>query len=336
MKRIRISDIAKRAGVSTATVSYALSNSGRVSRETRERIEKIADAMGFIRDDVAAQLRTGRSSLIGVILNTIVNPFFSELAAALEIEAYEAGYLTLLSTAQNDPVRQRELLSSMVSQGVAGIILSPVHGTGPDLLTTATRIGLPTVVCVRDVPGSGAVFVGADEELSGYLAARHLIEYGHDSLTLIGGYEATTTWQGRVAGIRRAFGEAGLGADACRLVPGPLLPDFAARTLEDDHAAGRMPRAVLCFNDDQAGGAYRAARTLGLSVGEDLSVIGFDNIRQAETLWPGLTSVDIHPGRIGSVSGKMIAQMLSQGSTDVPSVVMRPELVSRGSVARIA
>ena len=87
MKRVRISDVAEKAGVSTATVSYALSNSGRVSRETRERVLKIAKEMGFIRDDVAAQLRTGRSSRIGVILNTVVNPFFSELVASLEIAA---------------------------------------------------------------------------------------------------------------------------------------------------------------------------------------------------------------------------------------------------------
>ena len=93
MKRVRISDVAEKAGVSTATVSYALSNSGWVLRETRERLPKIAKEMGFIRDDVTAQLRTGRSSRVGVILNTVVNPFFSELVASLELATYDHGYL---------------------------------------------------------------------------------------------------------------------------------------------------------------------------------------------------------------------------------------------------
>lgn len=336
VKRIRISDIAKAAGVSNATVSYALSDSGRVSRETRDRILRIADEMGFIRDDKAAQLRTGQSSLIGVVLNTIVNPFFSELVASLEAEAYKAGYLTLLATAQNDPVRQRELLYSMVAQGVAGVVVSPVHITSSDLLATTIKRGLPTVVCVRDVPGSGAVFVGSDEEKSGYLAARHLIECGHRSFQFIGGYEATTTWQGRRDGMLRALAEGGLPASAGTMLPGTLMPDFAYDEIMSAHAERRLEPAVICFNDDQAMGAYRAARILGLAVGRDLSVVGFDNIPQAESLEPGLTSVDIHPNRIGQLSARIIARMLKDGTTETAPVVLEPVLVRRQSVARLA
>lgn len=336
MKRVRISDIAKAAGVSNATVSYALSDAGRVSKETRDRILAIADRMGFIRDIKAAQLRTGQSSLIGVVLNTIVNPFFSELVSSLETAAYNAGYLTILSTAQNDPVRQRELLSSMIAQGVAGVVVSPVHVTGAELLSATVRRAIPTVVCVRDVPGSGAVFVGSDEVQSGYLAARHLIENGHRGFHFIGGYPETTTWRGRREGILRALAEAGLPAEAAVFCPGTLLPEFAYSEIAGARAERRLGSAVICFNDDQCTGAYRAARDLGLEIGSNLSVVGFDNVQQAESLSPGLTSVDIHPDRIGRISAEIIVEMLKSGNARANPVVLEPILVRRGSVARLA
>lgn len=336
MKRVRISDIAAKARVSNATVSYALSDSGRVSRETRDRIIKIADAMGFIRDDVAAQLRTGRSSLIGVILNTIVNPFFSELVASLEVAAYEAGYLTLLATAQNDPVRQSQLMSSMVARGVAGVIVSPVHETSADLVDATVQLGIPTVVCVRDIPGSKGVFVGADEKKAGYLAARHLVECGHTAFKFIGGFEQTTTWQSRRDGMAKALSEFGIAPDRMDIEPGALLPEFAYRSLTKSHQDGSLPGAVICFNDDQASGAYQAARDMGLQVGKDISVVGFDNIPQSKTLTPELTTVDIYPSSIGRISAELIREMLVDSRRRVEPVVLEPSLVSRGSVVRVA
>lgn len=216
MNKVRISDIARAVGVSTATVSYAVSGTGRLSDATRKRILKVVEEMGYIRDGTASRLRTGHSALIGVILNTIKNPFFSELAASLEMEAYEGGYLTLLATAQNDPVRQRKLLHSMISQGVGAMIISPVHGTGNDLLAAAAQRKIPTVVCVRDLPGQERAFVGADEEMSGYLAASHLIKNGHRHMMFLGGYDATSTWSGRRDGILRVMAEAGVPEGSCR------------------------------------------------------------------------------------------------------------------------
>ncbi|WP_298852822.1 LacI family DNA-binding transcriptional regulator [uncultured Ruegeria sp.] len=334
MGRVKISDIAKVAGVSNATVSYALSETGRVSTKTREKILRISKEMGFLRDDTAAQLRTGKSSLIGVILNTVVNPFFSELVAALEMSAYEAGYLTLLATAQNDPVRQQKLLASMISQSVAGVVVSPVHILGPESLTELTARNIPTVVCVRDVPGSGAIFVGADEEMSGYLAASHLIEYGHRSFWFMGGYERTTTWQGRRNGVLKALAESGLPAEVCTLVPGSQVPDFVYQKLVGAYGDVNFPTAVLCFNDDQATGVYKAAKHLGIRIGKDLSVVGIDNIQQNDSLNPGLTSVDIHPQDIGRISAELVLKSMRLDKANIDPVILEPELVIRDSVAR--
>nr|WP_282060952.1 substrate-binding domain-containing protein [Roseobacter litoralis] len=100
-------------------------------------------------------------------------------------------------------------------------------------------------------------------------------------------------------------------------------------------ALGEMPRALICFNDDQCGGAYRAANQLGLSIGSDLSVVGFDNIPQAATFSPGLTTVDIHPAEIGRLSSLRVQEMILSGRQDFTSIVLAPVLIERGSVAKI-
>lgn len=329
MKRTGIRDVARAAGVSSATVSYVLSGRGRVSGETRQRVLDMAASLGYIRDDSAARLRTGESKLVGVILNNIINPFFSELVASLEAVVHEAGLLTLLATAQNDLSRQDSLLSSMLAQGVGRIILSPVHETAADALRPAAVRDVPVVVCVRDVPGSGAAFVGVDDVASGYLAGRHLLERGHSSFVFIGGYRRTTTWEGRAVGIRKALAEAGRPEEACRMFPGLMDPDFAIDKLVGLAALGNLPSAVICFNDNQAAGAYRAARKLGLRVGRDISVVGFDNIPQGRILEPELTTVDIRPARIGQIS----AAIAIEGAGAPQRHVLEPALVARGSVA---
>lgn len=331
MKRAGIRDVALAAGVSAAAVSYVFSGRGRVSEETRVRVMDAATALGYIRDDSAARLRTGESKLVGVILNNITNPFFSELVASLEAAVHGAGLLTLLATAQNDLVRQDSLLSSMLAQGVGRIILSPVHDTTAAALRPAAVRGVPVVVCVRDVPGSGAAFVGVDDVQAGYLAGRHLLDQGHSSFVFIGGYRRTTTWEGRASGIRKALAESGLPDQACNLIPGLMEPGFAEERLLALAAMGTLPSGIICFNDNQASGAYRAARKLGLRVGRDISVVGFDNIPQGRILDPELTTVDIHPARIGQISAEMAIRVA--GTTE--RHVLQPTLISRGSVANL-
>lgn len=332
MKRSGIKDVAAAAGVSVATASYVLSGTGRSSEATRKRVLAAANALGFIRDASAARLRTGKSNLVGVILNNIINPFFSELVASLEATVYEAGGLTLLATAQNDPVRQEQLLASMVAQGVGSVILSPVHGTALADLAPMLGHGLPLVLCVRDLAGSQAAFVGVDDEKSGYLAASCLLAAGHHSMVFIGGYPHTSTWDGRCAGIRRALARAGLPDAVCRLVPGLMHPDFAEEKMLWLASQGILPNAVICFNDDQASGAYRASRKLGMIVGRDISIVGFDNIPQGRILEPELTTVDIRPALIGQMSAEIALRRVFSSTNTAPRHRLEPILVQRKSV----
>lgn len=331
MKRVGLKDVASKAGVSVATASYVMSGRGRVSEDTRKAVLKAADTLGFVRNAAAANLRSGQSKLIGVILNNIANPFFSHLVSELESTAYKEGFLTILATAQNDLERQSRMLESMVSQGVGAIILSPVHETSMEDLQVALTRRIPVVSCVRDLPECPVSFVGVDDEQSGYLAMRAALEAGHRSAVFVGGYERTTTLDGRRAGVQRALVEAGLPHSACTFRPGPLSMEFGASAIRRICAEGPPNAAVICFNDYIATGVYEAARDLGMQIGSNFSVVSFDNTPVSAALTPPLTTVDIFPGRVGAMAAIRAAEMVRNGRSARVVDRLDPALVTRSS-----
>lgn len=331
MKRVGLKDVAAQAGVSVATASYVMAGRGRVSDDTRRAVLKAADELGFVRNAAAANLRSGQSRLIGVILNNIANPFFSHLVSELESTAYREGFLTLLATAQNDLERQTQLLESMVSQGVGAMILSPVHETRLDDLQVAFTRRIPVVSCVRDLPDCPVSFVGVDDEYSGYLAMQAVLGAGHQNATFLGGYERTTTLEGRKIGVQRALAEAGLPPSACIFRPGPLSMAFGATQIREICAKGAPKSAVICFNDYIATGVFEAARDLGIEIGADMSVVSFDNTPISSVLTPRLTTVDIFPAKIGALAAERAAEMARSGSTARMIDRLEPRLIARSS-----
>lgn len=334
MKKVSIADVARKAGVSNATVSYAISGNGRVAESTQKKVMKAVEELGFIRDEAAVRLRTGRSNLIGAIFNDITNPFFTELAAELENSAYKMGYLTIISTAQNDLKRQRQLISSMISQGVAGVMISPVHGTVANDLEPLNARDIPHVVCVRGVEGARGRFVGLDESRAGQMQAQHLIDRGHRKIVYVGGHKNTANWGLRYAGIMLAV-ERSDRAVSLEVVPGFPTREFGCEIAERVIRASKEMVGFVCFNDAVAIGTYQAAYAVGLKVGQDLSIVGLDNIPQSNTLLPGLTTIEVFIRRMGLESAQhLIAKIRGKETPDTP-LLMTPELIERESVSTL-
>lgn len=333
MSKVSITDVAKRAGCSNATASYALNGSGRVAKQTRQRVLEAAAELGFIADHSAIRLRTGRSNLIGIIINDINNPFFAELVSQFEVEAWNAGYLSIMATSQDDPRRQALLIESMVAQGVAGVIISPVHGSTPDDLRPIKRRSIPCLVCVRDIGDADVNLVVADDFQAGVIAARHAVAMGHRRMAFVGGYEHTMTWRNRRAGMLSIFRDrAGFSLDA---YPGSEGPQYGAEVVARLIKGNDAPTLIVGLNDDTAIGTYLAARELGLEIGRDLSVIGFDNIPQTNTLSPAMTTVEMFPREIGRQCAEQLSRTLA-GDADNPAIVkVSPTLISRDSIRKL-
>lgn len=335
MKKVSILDVAKHAGVSVATTSYALSGSGRVAKKTREKVLKAADELGFIRDESAVRLRTGRSTMLGVIINDISNPFFNEFVASFEATAWAEGYMTILCTSQDDFERQNRLLSGLISQGVAGVAISPVHGTSSDDLSLLKQRDIPNLICIRGLDGESN-FVGADDLSAGKLAARHLLNMGHKNLYYVGGYPHTTTWSRRKLGIQLALEEFGDASVQLDILAGGEGSDFGKSSVAEllSQTDNSHP-AILGFNDMTAIGACLAISEAGRAVGQGASVVGIDNIPAAAQVLPGLTTVEIFPRRLGQEAAKKLVKQIKGGDRDDTMTLIKPALIQRDSVAKV-
>lgn len=335
MRKPGIKDIAKAMNLSPAAVSYALSNKGRVSPETRRSVERIAKEIGFIRDDTAVRLRTGRSRLLGVIVNDMSNPYFAELLSDFEDAARDEGYLTMFANSRDNTELQEQLISSFLSQGIAGLLICPANGTTAEALASITNRQKPTVLCVRDIKDAEASFVGQDDVLAGQIAANHLIENDLRHIAYVGGLSNTKTHRDRLKGIRRAFKKLGMSLPREMVLPGK--PDSASGEAITAELLGqhRLCEAIIAFNDYVAIGAYSAIQASGRKVGQDISVVGFDNIPIGSALMPPLTTVELHPRTIGKKSAEALISSLSPEPDLRPSrLLIEPRLIVRKSTAR--
>ena len=328
-KRVGIREVADAAGVSTATVSQALNGKGRISAETRQSVREAARALGFVADRGASRMRSGRSMLIGLIVNDIANSFFAELSSGVETVATEHGYLSVMADSHDDPERQARLIATMTAQGVDGLIISSASEADPASLARLCAAGVPYVLCVRDVDDPTAPFVGFDNHAAGRLAAGHLIARGHARLAFLGATAGNANRRRRLAGVREAVEDAGARLVATR--EGPANRAFGVEAARDVLGGQREATALLCFNDAVALGVYEGVRAAGLRVGQDVAVMGFDNVSESAAWEPPLTTVELHPRGIGRQAGETLLRAIADGESTPHRVLLRPRLVERAS-----
>jgi LacI family transcriptional regulator len=312
-----IVDIARAAGVSKSTVSLVLKGSPLVKPETRERVERASEQLGYVYNRGAASLRTARSRFVGMVISDLMNPFFAELAVGIEEAIYKHDYVPILANTNEDGERQAEVLKTMREYGVAGIVMSPARGTTAWTLAEFAGAAMPMVITMRRVEGSDLPYVGPDNRRGMRDATEHLIRLGHRDIAFLGGFASMTTQRERIEGWRDALVGAGLPADPAAIFES--MPsraggrDAVARALQ----APRPPSAYVCFNDVVAIGAAQVLGEKGFAVGRDVSVIGFDNIAEAQHNAPPLTTVDGNTMTLGARAAEVLLAKIA-GRTPEP------------------
>ncbi len=293
-----IADVARRANVSTATVSRVLAGLGHARPETRERILAAARELDYRPSGVARSLQRRSTRTFGLIVTDIENPYFPELVRAVEDAARAEGYTILLCNAADDPERESGYLDLLVERRVDGLIIAASslgarHGewlASPPLPvvlinTTALDVDLPSIQ--------------SDNRAGSRLAAVHLLDLGHRRFGYLMPPPRNVDAPERLAGVRDALAEAGLDPDSIAIVSGaPLVGGGEAAMLELlDRAPGTT--AVLAYNDLMAIGALRAIRRRGRSVPGDVSVVGFDDVALAAYVDPPLTTLSQSTAEMG-------------------------------------
>jgi len=337
--RISIKDIAEAAGVSHSTVSRALSDSPLVKAETKARIQLMAREMGYSPDAIARSLVTQRTYTVGVVVTTITDPFVAEVVQGVEDTAQENDYSVILASSASEPERELAAVEMLRAKRVDSVIVTSSR-VGALYLEHLERFGVPVVLVNNHNEQSGryTFSVSVDNQHGGYLATSHLIERGHRCIGYVSGPADHSDDAERLAGYRQALDEAGIPFDPALVVPGNGRLDGGERALRTwlptRQALARSaepPTAVFCYNDMTAIGLISAARQVGLSVPENLAVVGFDDIPLAAHVYPPLTTI-VQPQRdMGRQAMNMALALMTADDSTIPfsDVVIRGELVVR-------
>jgi len=331
-KRMTHKDVAERAGVSVATVSYVLNHGPRpVASKTRSKVEAAIAELGYYPNELARSLRLQQSSTIGLILPSILNPVFAEIAHAIESVCSEAGFLVLLCNSERQHAREEHFVQMLRAKQVDGVVIIP-HDQPLTLVAPLRQAHIPFVVLEHDLPGVHCIAI--DELQGGRLATQHLIGLGHRRIALIRRKATSALSTQRLIGYQQALAAAGIRFDANLVVDCEAGQAAGERTMQQLLALARPPTAVFTHNDVLAMGALHAIRQAGLSVPGDISVVGYDDITSAAYFFPPLTTVRSPKAEMGARASRMILQLVQQKDHPPATTITLPvELVIRLSTA---
>jgi LacI family transcriptional regulator len=313
--RPTISDVAERAGVSTATVSRVLARIGRSRPETTDAVHRAADALGYRPSAVARSLRTQRTRTLGLLVSDIKNPFFPEIVRAADSAARAIDYSMLLGGSAFDDQRAVHYLDVMVDQRVDGLIIasSQISGSTWKWLVASP---VPAILINAEPADRRVPVIASDNEGGSRLVVEHLVALGHTRIGYIGGPSSYLAAALRLRGFRAACTAAGLSPDDTPILrsDGELESgELAARQLLEQ---APWVTAVACFNDLTAIGVLRAIRTAGHRVPDDISVVGFDDIAAASWVVPTLTTIAQQKGEMGRLAVEHLVRVLDGGDPE--------------------
>ncbi|MEQ1899142.1 MAG: LacI family DNA-binding transcriptional regulator [Devosia sp.] len=333
-KRVTIVEIARDAGVSKSTVSLVLQASPLVHEDTRARVTAAIERLGYVYNRGAANLRGTDSRIIGIVVNDLTNSFFAELAVGMDRVVQSSGYVQFLANSAENVDRQRQIIASMREHGIAGLILSPAHGTEAGDIKPLVESGLPVLLVVRNVPGTKASSLLSENQTGIRAAVRHLLDLGHRRIAFVGGFADTQVFGERVEGYRAALSEAGIAPSPELIVnSAPSRAGGAEAVATMLTRRGELPTAAVCLNDAVAFGVCDGLRTRRLEPGRDFSVIGFDDVIEARTAVPALTTVSVDPQGMGERAAQMLLRQINAGDRVAEMVRTSVRLVVRQSSA---
>ena len=331
-QRITIEDISHRAGVSPSTVSRVLTGSAAVSKKKREAVEEAIQLLNYSPSLVARSLRTNTTLSLGLLLNDITNPFYSNLARGVEEEAIQHGYSVILCNINEDPERELHYLKVLQSKQVDGIIVGPTGGNSEIIIELSHHI--PVVLIDRQIPGSGIGAVLVDGEQSACEATRFLIEKGHREIGLVMWQQDIPTMAQRYAGYKRAMNDAGIEVDPSHLVKVPRLStETTAEVVQQFLEHRKPPTAMFALNNQLGLGTLSAVRNTGLTIPDDIALIIFDDLFIFSLYTPSISVIRQPAFEIGQEAIIRLIQQMKDPENYSPQVIMLPaELIIRESV----
>lgn len=334
-RRPQVSDVAKIAGVSPATVSRFLNGKLHVTPKVEERIRAAVATLRYSPHSIARTLATGNSRVIGLIVPDIANPFFAEMAEAVESVAYDHGYTVMLCNTKNDAKREERYIQIILSQQVDGLIYMGAFRSNP-YLSRVSDLRLPFVVVDEDVEDVEASRVFVDNYGGARLIVQHLLEYGHQRIAFLGGPDYLFTTQERYRGYRDALSGAGHPVRDTDIFLDTYTIEAGHQSGERILAAGDRPTAVFASSISLVLGFLSAAKLHKVLIPDDLSLVGFDDVAMTKFLSPALSTVTQPIPELAATAFEELLRFLNNQSTSYSRVILPVSLALRDSVSRPA
>ena len=325
--------MAEGAGVHPATVSRALNPATRhlVSRGTVERVDRIADSLGYRVNPVARSLKTARSATIGLLVPDLLNPLFPPIVRGVEDVLGKIGYSAWIVNTDNDPAREAAAVEAMRARNVEGFVFATARLEHP-LIEQLAAADVPLVLVNRRVARADIPSVTSDDVSGVAMAMRHLAELGHTRIAHLAGPQDLSTGVARLRAFRQALEDQGLEHAPERIVACAEWSQAAgAEAVGRLFDAGVEFTAVLAGNDLLALGCYDALARRGLRCPQDISVVGFNDIPFIDRFSPPMTSVRIPHYEIGAEAARLLLEELREPGRHPRSIVLPLKLCVRGS-----
>ncbi|MEO5940222.1 MAG: LacI family DNA-binding transcriptional regulator [Candidatus Limnocylindrales bacterium] len=332
-QRATAKDVATTAGVSTSTASRALSGRGYVSAEALRRVRAAAVDLGYVPDVHARNLRAGFGRDVGVMVTTLRNSFYSELATAIEAALHALDFNMILATDNGEEDEQLAAIDRLMSMRVAGIILTPVSATAVERVW---RNGIRVVQVDRTVGRRRTDAVLSANEDGAYEATAHVLDHGHRHVAMVIDEVRWTTGRGRLKGFQRAHRDRGLGIADGLVMFGSADVAVAARQvgqLLDDHPE---LTGIVAANGLMAEAAFRELQRRRIALPAQMSLVAYDDVPWMSMVQPPITTVSQHTDEMGRACAELLVQGLAERDAWRPQTrSIRPDLILRGSVHSI-
>lgn len=329
---VTMKDVAVKAGVSVTTVSHVINKTRFVSADAIEKVNTAINQLGYYPSAIARSLKSDQTHTIGMIIPNSSNPYFAEIIHEIEKNLFKAGYNLILCNSGDSQARQAAYIRVLMEKRIDGLIIIS-SGTDKELVDLLSKHRLPKVIIDRKVDGIEADLVETDNYAGGYSATNHLVKIGHKEIACISGPKYLSSACERVEGYLNCLKDHGIKINANFLVEGDFKSFGGFEAMKKLLKLQNRPTAVFVSNDLMALGALCATHEENISIPDELSIIGFDDIKLATYSSPPLTTIAHQKKRIGEVVADVIGSRIKDKCREYEQAHLKPKLIIRRSTA---